>query len=226
MQALACISPLCLSQTRSPPWHLLSQGCCCQELAWWNLVPPFVGPNIAKPAHGHRSRAERGEFPTSITPWPATFSLGPLSPQDVHLVRFGVFSMFLRFPWFFLFAALRCLCPEVGKKWEAGEKWEISLSLGLLASKPHADAAAGAVLTCSHVRLHLSHLSFRCAPSDAVFQPHNQIFYKPWEDRLETEHRRDVLQNIIRSIRKQQNSLSFQSWQHRGGGGTQTYRAL
>lgn len=39
-------------------------------------------------ARGHGPRAERGEFPTSITPWPAAFSL---SPQDAHLVRFGVF---------------------------------------------------------------------------------------------------------------------------------------
>lgn len=74
----------------------------------------------------------------------------------------------------------------------------------------------------SHIPLYFPHLSYRFAPLDVVFQPHNQIFFKPWEDCLETEHRRYTLQNIIRSIRKQQNSLSFKSWKHavqrRGGG--------
>lgn len=59
----------------------------------------------------------------------------------------GVFSTFVQFLWFFLIVALRCLHPEVGKEGEAGEKLEISPSLGfLLASKSHADAAAGALL--------------------------------------------------------------------------------
>lgn len=66
---------------------------------------------------------------------------------------------------------------------------------------------------CSHVPLFFSQLRFRFAPLDVVFQPHNQNFCKAWEDRLETERRRDALQNIIRSIRKQPSSLSFRrSW--------------
>lgn len=108
------------------------------------------------------------------------------------------FSPFFRhFSWLWLTGALRCLCPEAGKKWET------SLSLWLPTSESCSDAAAGAL---PHMKL--------CA--SVFLPPAPQICSLPcfssalWPYYLlivgsspgNRAHRRDALQNSIKSIRK------------------------
>lgn len=43
------------------------------HFAPWNLVPPFVGPNITNPPQGHGHQAGSGKFSTSIVPLPVVW---------------------------------------------------------------------------------------------------------------------------------------------------------